>query len=418
VRNLSRNLPAIRDLPGVKGLENALAGTDIPVFLAAAGPTLDQTGPYLGEIARRCLVVAVDTSLRFLIRRGTDPDFVVSVDPQYWNFRHLDRLPAPNTRLIAESAVYPPCLLHPFKGALLCGSLFPLGRFIETRVDPKGELGAGGSVATTTWDFVRVLGTSVVWIAGLDLSFPGLKTHFRGALFEENSHAESARFKPGETWSVRSLRDGQPFRAKNSGGGEVLTDKRLSLYAAWFENRFSQFPEPVNFSLSPEGLAIRGLKTAPIDKLLAVPERREEINSLLEKVFTAINVEFESPERKKERSGQYDTALNTLLSGLREIKTLAEDAADTAEAALRRCKRPGLDPREQEKTLKKLDAANKAIAGSAVKETAGFIFPDPAELAPDTQDSIAGHLDFSIRFYRALAESAGYNLSVLAGNIP
>ncbi|MDR1862515.1 MAG: DUF115 domain-containing protein [Treponema sp.] len=418
VRNLSRNLESIRDLPGVGRLENILKGPAIPVFLAAAGPSLDETGPFLAEIAGRCLVVAVDTSLRFLIHRGVDPDFVVSVDPQYWNFRHLDRLPAPNTRLVAESAVYPPCLRHRFKGRLLCGSLFPLGRFIEERVDPKGELGAGGSVATTAWDFARVLGAPAVWIAGLDLSFPDLKTHFSGALFEDRSLAESARFKPGETWGFRSLRDGQPFWAKSPDGGEVLTDKRLSLYAAWFENRFRRFPKPANYGLSAKGLAIGGLKTATIDELLALPERREEINSLLEEVFAKIEGEFERPEQKKARSEAYDTALAALLEGLKEIKTLARDAAETAETALRRHAR--LKPREQERVLQKLDAANKAVSASAVKDVAGFLFPDPDELEKSVKtpprESFAYHLEFSARFYRALAEAAGYNLSTLEGN--
>jgi hypothetical protein len=420
VRNLSRNLGAIRDLPGVNRLENLLKGVNIPVFLAAAGPTLDRTGPFLGEIARRCLIVAVDTSLRFLTGRGTDPDFVVSVDPQYWNFRHLDRVPAPGTRLIAESAVYPPCLRHPFKGSLLCGSLFPLGSFIETRVDPKGELGAGGSVATSAWDFVRLLGAPAVWIAGLDLSFPELKTHFRGALFEDRSQAESGRFTPGETWSFRSLMDGQPFKAKNAGGGDVLTDKRLSLYAAWFENRFARFPELENYSLSSEGLAIRGLKPAKIEDLLSLPDCRDRINSLLQTVFTAINDDFEEPAGKKARSGQYENALATLLRELREIKTLAEDAADTAEAALR--SGPGTRPPDREKVLKKLDAATKAIASSAVKDVAGFLFPDLSELgplepdkaaAPSPADAFFRHLDFSARFYRALAGASGYTVSVL-----
>ncbi|MDR2159302.1 MAG: DUF115 domain-containing protein [Treponema sp.] len=417
VRNLSRNLLSIRDLPGIRRLENILKEPEIPVFLAAAGPSLDETGPFLKEIAGRCLVVAVDTSLRFLIHRGTDPDFVVSVDPQYWNFRHFDRVPAPNTRLVAESAVYPPCLRHVFKGRLLCGSLFPLGRFIEDRVDSKGELGAGGSVATTAWDFVRILGAPSVWIAGLDLSFPGLKTHFRGALFEDRFLAESFRFKPGETQVFRNLADGLPFKAKNSGGGEVLTDKRLSLYAAWFENRFRRFPEPVNHSLSPGGLAIGGFKTAAIDELLALPERRGEINSTLEKVFAEIREEFEGSLRKKARAGQYDEAVNTLLEGLKEIKILAEEAAETAETALRRHACPGLDAKEQEKILQRLDASNKAISGSRVKEVAGFLFPDPPELERSVRipssESLAYHLDFSARFYRALAEAAGYNLSIL-----
>jgi hypothetical protein len=211
VRNLGRNMEAIRDLPGIARLEGILAGGGIPVFLAAAGPSLDQAAPFLGEIRKRCVVVAVDTSLRFLLRRGLAPDFTVSVDPQYWNFRHLDRCPAPETWLIAEPAVYPPALRHPFRGVFLCRSHFPLGRFIEDRVEPKGALGAGGSVATSAWDFARILGAPSVWIAGLDLSFPGLKTHFKGALFEGRSHGESGRFVPSETWGFRVLQDGEPF---------------------------------------------------------------------------------------------------------------------------------------------------------------------------------------------------------------
>ncbi|MDR1618555.1 MAG: DUF115 domain-containing protein, partial [Treponema sp.] len=172
VRNLAKNMTAIRDIPGISGLAGLAAAPagrgpaasaaaedpPIPVFLAAAGPGLDRAGPLLGEIAARCIVVAVDTSLRFILRHGVDPDFVLVVDPQFWNSRHLDRTDAAGVRLIAESAVYSPVLRHPFRETFLCGSLFPLGRFIEERVDPKGELGAGGSVATTAWDFARMLG--------------------------------------------------------------------------------------------------------------------------------------------------------------------------------------------------------------------------------------------------------------------
>jgi hypothetical protein len=420
VRNLSRNMSAIRDLPGIGMLGGVLAGTGIPVFLAAAGPTLDQCAGLLPRIARRCVIVAVDTSIRFLTGRGIDPDFVVSVDPQYWNFRHLDRVPAPNTHLIAESAVYPPCLRHPFRGCFLCGSLFPLGSFIETRVDPKGELGAGGSVATTAWDFARVLGASSIWIAGLDLSFPGLKTHFRGALFEDRSCAESGRFFPVETWSVKALRNGQPFPARSGSGGTVLTDKRLSLYAAWFENRFAAYPEVRNFSFSGGGLVIKGLEPSVPETLFALPERREEIRSRLEGLFSSINSEFFTPEAIENRAKRYETACKTLLSGLNGIKSLSEDAAGIAETRLGRHKQGRLSPQEQEKTLKKLDAANRAITNSAVKEVAGFLFPElnePVSGAPacgNAGDPLAKHLEFSAAFYRALAESAEYNLRVLS----
>ena len=390
------------------------------MFLAAAGPTLDAAGPLLNEIRRRCVIVAVDTSLRFLLNRGIDPDFVVSVDPQYWNFRHLDRSPAPGTRLIAESAVYPPCLRHPFGGIFLSGSFFPLGRFIEDRVEPKGDLGTGGSVATSAWDFARLLGTRKLWIAGLDLSFPELKTHFRGAAFEERCHAESRRFAPAETWNFRALRDGQPFRAKQRDGGTVLTDKRLSLYAAWFENRFRQFPEIRNISLGAGGLELRGLETGTPEELLALPECREEINRLLGDLYAATGKDFGSGEAKKSRMEKYDNARKTLLDGLEEIKNLSETAAQNAANAAARSRLGHLDGPEQEKAFKKLDDADSFIKKSAVKEIAGFLFPQTdewdAEIAAETRDPLTRHLEFSARFYRALADAAEYNLSELAQN--
>ena len=417
VRNLSKNLEAVRDRPGISRLEGLLSQTDIPVFLAAAGPTLNETSAILDEVYKRCIIVAVDTSLRFLLEEGIDPDFVVSVDPQYWNFRHLDRAVAGKTRLVTESAVYPPLLRHPFAGTFLCGSFFPLGRFIEDRLDEKGDLGTGGSVATSAWDFARRLGAVNVWIAGLDLSFPELKTHFRGGRFEEKSLSESGHFSPVETWNFRALRDGHPFLAKRKGGGMVLTDKRLSLYAAWFENRFYQFPEIKNYCFSDEGLEIKGLETARFETLLDLPERRKEIENLLSGLYRDIEGSFNSTEDRKTRAERYERAINTLLEGLREIKNLAGEAAEVAGTASLRRKLGHLGEAEQEKTMRKLDAANTAIKKSAVKDIAGFLFPETEgweqEIASANKDPLMRHLEFSARFYTALKETAEYNLKIL-----
>ena len=427
VRNLSQNLSSIRDIPGISRLMETLAGKirdhNIPAFLAAAGPTLDEAGPLLAEIQKRCITVAVDTSLRFMQSHGVESDFAVSVDPQYWNYRHLDRTnsapPAglwsgPKTRLIAESAVYPPVLRHPFGAMYLCSSFFPLGRFIENRVDPKGELGAGGSVATSAWDFIRLLGAKELWIAGLDLSFPGLRTHFRGAVFEEKVHAESGRFIPPETFNCKALRDGQPFLAKKQDGGAVLTDKRLSLYAAWFENRFREFPEITNLGLNAEGLAISGLRTAGIEELLALPIRRDEIDNLLDEAEKQLREGFFSARTMETRAEKYENAKKTLLQGLLSIKTLAERAAESAKLASARCKMGHLSADEQEKALSSLDSANKSIEQSAVKDIAGFLFPDTShweeEIAVYCKTPLEQHLEFSFRFYNALAQAAEYNL--------
>jgi hypothetical protein len=436
IRNLNRNMAAIRDLPGVSRFEGLAAGDDpLPVFLAAAGPGLDGMGPLLPEIYKRCIVVAVDTSLRFLLRNNNhaprsvrtevplcnhaprsgrtevplciEPDFVVVVDPQFWNSCHLNRCETGRTRLIAESAVYPPVLRLPFKESYLCGSLFPLGEFIEKRVDPKGLLGAGGSVATTAWDFARTLGPREIWIAGLDLAFPGNKTHFKGALFEEKALSESTRLNPAETWLYNALRGGLPFNAPSISGGQVLTDRRLSLYAAWFENNFRNNPHIRNYSLGGAGLAITGLEPAGADALLALPERRDEIDRLLETAFSRIEADFFDAEETRQRHDRYEKAVTALHSGLDKIKAACKKGENIAVEALRR--HPAADSGPgRDKTLAALDEINRFITGSEVKEIAGFLFPADVvgETEGQTRDSFRDYLTSSVRLYRSLAEAA------------
>jgi hypothetical protein len=415
VRNLSRNMRAICDFPGISRLAGLAAaasgeGSSLPVFLAAAGPSLDKTGPLLRDIYRRCIVVAVDTSLRFFIKNGVEPDFVLVVDPQFWNSRHLDFCTCERTALIAESAVYPPVLRLPFKNIFLCGSLFPLGMFIEKQVDPKGRLGAGGSVATTAWDFARILGGQEIWIAGLDLAYPNLKTHFRGARFEERANSLSGRLNPAETWIVRALRDGIPFKARSAYGEPVLTDRRLSLYAAWFENQFRQYPQVKNFGVFRDGLEIAGLQTVEAEALLSFPDRRDEIDRRLDEAFLKTEREFKSGEQACERETRYKNAVSGLERGLASIKKTAEDGASIARQALNR----NLNPAQRDKVIKDLDALTRRVTESEVKEVAGFLLPqiedDKEKSSQDSSDPFREYLKSTHKLFSGLAAAAEFYL--------
>jgi hypothetical protein len=428
VRNLAANRKAVRDRPGI-GLLSGCLRPEMPVLVVAAGPSLDETVPLLPRIAERAVVVASDTALRLLLRAGTPPDFVVAVDPQFWNTRHLDRAPAPAACLIAESSVYPQVMRHPFGRVFLCSSLFPLGKFIEDRVDAKGILGMGGSVATTAWDFARVLGTESLWLAGLDLAFPSFKTHFKGAAFEERALSLSGRLSPAETRSFHALRDGQPFSAPSLSGGPVLTDKRLSLYAAWFENRIRVYPRLKNRSLSANGIAIPGLISAQAEELLDLPPRRREIDALLAETFARAEAAFNAEGTASVRDARYREALRGLRRGLETIRALAEKAAALAGDALRRERRrdapqPGNAagknrvPAETARVLKELEKANREITKSEVKDVAGFLFPSIGELEAALEGGPASeterHLELSARFYRALAETAACHLKLFS----
>jgi len=413
VRNLSANLDAIRDLNGIVRLDAVAAG--FPILVVAAGPSLDQVLPLLPALARRCVVVAVDTALRAVLASGIDPDFVLVIDPQYWNFRHLDRCVAPRSILVTESAVYPPVFGAPFARAFLCSSQFPLGRFVEDRVEPKGELGAGGSVATTAWDFARRLGASSIWMAGLDLAFPGLKTHFRGAFFEERVHAESRRLVPAETRSFHALRDGMPFLAADASGGRVLSDRRLSLYAAWFEARFDRFPRMRTLGLSPHGLRIQGLELADAADAMALPERREEWDAVLTDALARIDEEDRLGNPAESRAARYAAARALLADGLAALARTAREGERIARGALER-KLPEADAAA---ALRALDAVFAEVELSEVKDVVGFLFPGPEELEEGLRtkadDKITRHLEYSAAMCARLAEAAEYHAALLGG---
>jgi hypothetical protein len=412
--NLSRNMEVIRDYPGISHLSNlAAADEPLPVFLAAAGPSLDKIKPLLYDIYDRCIIVAVDTNLRFFVKNNIQPDFVLVVDPQFWNSRHLDRCVSEEnslkTALIAESAVYPPVLRLPFKNKFLCGSMLPPGIFIEKQVDPKGRLGAGGSVASTAWDFARALGANEIWIAGLDLAFPELKTHFRGARFEEIANSQSNRFNPSEKWVVRALRDGIPFKARSVSGGQIMTDRRLSLYASWFEAQFNQNKQIKNYSLFHDGLAIEGLLKSDSQKFLTLPKRREEIDRRIQQTFSKIETGFNAPEEKLGRTEKYEKAVYALTSGFKNIKTAAEEGAEIA----RRSLKTPMDSSQQNETAKKLDEITRRITESEVKEAADFLSAsitqeENEESCSSDNDPFNAYLKQSLKLYSRIIEAAQF----------
>jgi hypothetical protein len=309
-RNNKRNLVHLRDLPGVRYFAGKLP---FPALLVAAGPSLDDLRPHNRALSERTLVIACDTALRFLLHNGVTPHFAVSTDAQFWNYLHIAGLPAAFLRhitLVAESAVYPLALAAPFRSRFLFASLYPTAQKVEARVDPKGALGAGGSVATSAWDFARHIGASGIWAAGLDLAFPGFRTHYKGSVFEERVHAASNRFKPPETFSAEALRSGGLFYAASADGGKTLTDKRLSLYAAWFENAVQNTPRLPAFRFSGQGLSIKGAGLCTPESMLALPVIKTEIDETLATLAAAINDDYYAEEETEARAARFEAAVS------------------------------------------------------------------------------------------------------------
>ena len=247
----------------------------------AAGPSLQDILPHLKEIKNKAIIVCVDTALRFCIKYNVEPDFIVLTDPQYWAYKHIDGIKSPSSILITESAVYPSVFRFLCKKIICCKSNFPLEHYFDSFRSEKGTLVAGGSVASTAWNFAQYAGASEIYVAGLDLAFVNKQTHIKGSTFEQATHTTSKRIATAETSNMPILFSGNACYEKNYKHENVLTDQRMKMFAWWFESRLEQFPHVKTYTFSQNGLYIPGIEFITIDKLLSKPEITKEKSTFL-----------------------------------------------------------------------------------------------------------------------------------------
>ncbi len=399
VRNLAHNLGCFALRPGIAPLSGLFAG--LPGLLLAGGPSLDAVLPRLAELRQRFVLVAVDTSLRACLRVGIDPDFVVMVDPQYWNTRHLDGCSDSRAIVISESAVFPRALRLTQGPVLFCSSLFPLGQFFESRIGIKGSLGAGGSVATSAWDFLRFLGITTIVCAGLDLSFPAGQTHFAGSVFEETTHRDGHRLRPAAQMRYDYLYGAGSYACPDDSGATVLSDRRMDIYAHWFENQFRIHPEIRNQRIGHHSRHIDQLAPLALTACLEFVPVRNHIDRLLCEQQAVVN------ESCPDTADRLPLARTELIATLKRLATLVDQALNQTRRALE-------DTHYLPTALRELAAIDQQLIQAANNRIIGFLVENLIqELSIGAAPSeISTALESSRRLYVGLQEACRYHLEL------
>ena len=265
LKNTVKNLETLCTAAKIGCFKNAFP--DTAAVILAGGPSLTAHLEQIKKGGKDFLIIAVDTAMRACLRAGITPDFILSFDPQYWNYLHTAGLDTSKSILISEAAVFSAVLRQRYRAVFLSESSAPFARYLEGKGEEQSGdvdstdcvLAAGGSVATTAWDFARYIGAKPVIMAGLDLAYPGKQTHFAGSTFEEAVHTRSTRTASAEQANFSSLYSAFPSLHKDYAGGTVLTDRRMLLYAWWFESTLAKYPEVKTFNLMPHGVFIPGM---------------------------------------------------------------------------------------------------------------------------------------------------------------
>ncbi len=323
LKNFFKNLNSVSKLEGIIRLKNIYK--DFPAIVIAAGPSLNKQLSLIKKYTEKFIIIASDTSVRACLKNGIIPDFILLMDAQYWNYLHIADLDISSSVLITESSVYPAVFRKKAKAVFLCTSVFPLAGYIEDKVDNKGKIVTGGSVATAAWDFARFLGINQIIMAGLDLAFSDFKTHFWGSRFEEDSVITSTRIIPAETVSHRVLYSAYP-EIKDGYQGKVLTDKRLQMYAWWFESKLAEFPKIKTYNLMPVGLKIPNMP--PLLKEEFLKKVNVSVCTYPYKTKKIEGIIFSCKKNGLNLKNKIMTVLNGLEDDLLQAEKLSKEAAE------------------------------------------------------------------------------------------
>lgn len=260
IRNSMKNIKEIGKRRTVSQLADSFRGNNFIVL--AAGPSLQTMLPKIKDYKKEAVIVCVETALHAVLRSGIQPDFIVITDPQYYAYKHLAGLEAPQSILICPLSVYPAVFRFKCREILLCSEMFPVSSYFEKQLGSFGDLGAGGSVASSAWTLCKVLGAANIYLAGLDLSYPMSQTHIKGSSAEQKAYCLADRLSPLQKINSSSRFSANPEYAFDYDGNQVLTDARMKMFAWWFESTLAASSDVKTYTLCRQSMKIPGIETA------------------------------------------------------------------------------------------------------------------------------------------------------------
>lgn len=316
-RNALRNIPALARARGVKDFEGVLAG--LPAIVVAAGPSLNAALPLLKAARGRAAVVAAGKPLKLLLSEGIVPEFAVTLDMTEASascFRGFS-IPPEVALAFDPDAWYE--VAREFAGPKVSyQSDIEIDRWSRSFLGDRGTIEKGLSVAHTAFYFARATGADPILLVGVDLAFPGDRTHAEGVTMTWGGSTEGL----GVGWVEIPGVSGRPVR----------TLPAFKSFVTAFESAILSTRAKV-VQTSEIGALIRGAETLP---LAAAVERHLPRHA---PVAERLQAAFARPPL-------FDPSAFEAASGA--VLAEADRARELAEAGLRHVKR-----------LRHLDPANK-----------------------------------------------------------
>ena len=205
---------------------------NLPLIIAASGPSLLSSLPFLKKYRDYFFLIAVSSALMPLQKNGIRADMVISSDGGYWAKRHIDFSGQDSTifALEAESAV--PKKI--FENNKIIPLVYDDGLekdFLDAIGCPYMLSERNGTVAGTALCFAHTLTDGNIYLCGLDQAPSPAFQHTQPNALENGNSKNDSRLRNCETRITKS---------------RFSSEKSLEIYRNWFITNSAYFSKRVS----------------------------------------------------------------------------------------------------------------------------------------------------------------------------
>lgn len=263
-QNMIGNLKYIAEGYHPQLLVNAIPH-DGAAILVSAGPSLNKNIQELKRAKNKCLIVAVDTAIRPLMKAGIVPDLMTTVDALK-PLGLVDVEGSEQIPLVAPPSAVTAMVEHQ-KGKKFFyfdGHTLPL-RLYTMNHKRFSDVAIGGSVACAGFSLIYKLGFNTIILVGQDLAYTGNRAYADGT-FQE--------VMPEEITSHMTM-------VKGNYEEKVPTSEDLRIFLEWFEKYIKgmkQRRDVTVYNATEGGAYIEGTEVVTLKEILDQVCQGEEID--------------------------------------------------------------------------------------------------------------------------------------------